>query len=141
MPVLWFWVLAIVAVAIYTFVSLVLDARIARAPDTTYRERCRAALRGWSTSVGFFALGDFIGVSATYEIHGHLVDWVLTPLLVTWPLVLIDLLLLGIASVLLALLTAFIPPRVRVPWLVLGIALFAAGIVHGAMATVQPPAY
>ena len=126
------------AVSAYTFVSLLSDAKIVEKPDMSYGERYSASLRGWSTSLGFFALGDFVATSALYQSHGHLVDWELAPLLVTWPLVLMELLMLAVVGVILALLTPFIVSRVRIPWLAVGLVLFALGAWHGAIVPVKP---
>jgi hypothetical protein len=117
----------VVATSIYTFIALVSDARISSMPSASYGERYAASLRGWSSSLGFLGLGDFIGVSAAYQVHGHLVDWELAPLLIGWPGVLIE------------LLTALITPRIRIPWMALGIVLFALGVMHGATSPVTAP--
>ena len=126
------------AVSIYTFVSLLSDARIVQKPNMSYGELYAASLRGWSTSLGFFVLGDFVAMSALYQSHGHLVDWELAPLLVTWPLVLMELLMVTIIGVILSSLTPFIASRVRIPWLVVGLVLFGLGTWHGATVTVKP---
>lgn len=137
--ILWFWVTVVVAVSIYTLVTLASDARIRTEPNATYGERFSAGLVGWSTSIGFFVLGDFVGTSAVYQLHGHLVDWELVPFLYRWPVVLMELVVLTIVGVILASITALIPPRIKLPWLVIGLALLVLGGWHGAVGPVAPP--
>lgn len=136
---IWFWIAVVLAISIYTFVALVSDARIYSKPNTSYGERFSASMRGWSAAGGFYLLGHFVGTSAAYQVHGHLVDWELVRLLYLWPVVLVDLLLLIIVSALLSLPTALMPPRVRIPWLVVGIVTFALGVFHGATSPVRAP--
>jgi hypothetical protein len=126
----WFWAVVVIATSIYTFVALVLDARIPSTLNMRYGERYRASLRGWSTSLGFFALGNFVGVSILYQLHGHLVDRELEPLLFNWPIELLDLLALFVIALLLSLLSALVPARVRLPWMGVGIFLFLVGIAR-----------
>jgi hypothetical protein len=135
----WFWIAVVLAISIYTFAALVSDSRIYSKPNMGYGERFGSSMRGWSATGGFYLLGHFVGISASYQMHGHLVDWELPRFLYLWPVVLVDLLLLVIASVLLSLPTALIPPRIRVPWLVVGIVAFALGIVQGITSPVTPP--
>ncbi|MBV8170926.1 MAG: hypothetical protein JO219_03235 [Candidatus Eremiobacteraeota bacterium] len=138
--VVWFWVAVVAATSIYTFVTLVSDAKIDLEPNVTYAERYSASIRGLSSGFGFFALGDFIGASVMYQAHGHLVDWELTPLLVRWPLVLFELLLLFGVAAALSTLTALIPARIRIHWLAVGIALFVVGAIHGLTAPLKSEA-
>jgi hypothetical protein len=136
---LWFWIAVVLAISIYTFVALVADSRLYSKPNVTYAERFGVSMRGWSATGGFYLLGDFVGRSGSYQAHGHLIDWGLAPLLYLWPIVLIDLMLLVIASALLSLPTALILSRFRIPWLVVGVAASALGIFHGASLPVRPP--
>ena len=138
MSFVWFWVAVVFAMSFYTFFALVYDARIKSKPDMSYAERYSASMRGWSTSLGFFALGDFVGTSIVYQVHGHLVDWELAPLLIGWPLVLLDLLMLVGVALVLSLFSALIPSRIRIPWLGVGIVLLVLGLIHGAGSPVTP---
>jgi hypothetical protein len=135
----WFWIAAIAAISIYTFSVHASEARIPFKPNLSYGERFGWSIRGWSASLGFFLLGNFVAACAMYQMRGHLVDWELAPLLYLWPAVLIELLLLVVASIILSLPTALIPSRIRVPWLGVGIVFLALGILHGATSPVKPP--
>jgi hypothetical protein len=133
------WIVAVAAVSVYTFIAHAAEARIPAKPNLRYGARFSSSVRGWSASLGFFLLGNFVAACAVYQVRGHLLDWKLEPLLYLWPIVLIELLMLVVISVMLSLPTALIPSRVRIPWLGVGIVLMVLGMAHGARSPVEPP--